>query len=118
MTTKPIAIFIMLVCSVFAAVAQVFLKKGANVLEYNFYSIITNYSVFIGLAIYFFAFFLMLFAFRRGEVSVLYPVISLSYVWVSFLAAYFFSEAINVFKWSGIVVIIIGITFIGLGRAR
>ena len=69
----------------------------------------------IGLVIYGIAAALMITAFKGGEVSVLYPIIATSYIWVSLLSSYFFNETINLFRWMGILIIISGIIFISLG---
>ena len=59
--------------------------------------------------------FIMITAFKGGEVSVLYPIIATSYIWVSLMSAYFFKENLNLFRWIGIFVIISGIIFISVG---
>ena len=58
---------------------------------------------------------LLIIAFKGGEVSVLYPIIATSYVWVSLLSMKFLDEKINIFKWIGISIIIAGIILIGYG---
>jgi len=115
MATKTFAIVMMLFCTLLVSSAQVFYKKGSALLEFNFMSIITNYFILIGLILYGLGFLIMIYAFKHGEVTVLYPIITLSYVWVSLLSVYLFNEIMNVYKWLGIVAIIIGIIFIGFG---
>ena len=58
---------------------------------------------------------ILILSFRGGEVSVLYPIIATSYIWVSFLSIYFLGEAMNIFKWIGVFTIISGIVLIGYG---
>ena len=115
MATKTFAIVMMLFCTILVSSAQVFYKKGSALLEFNFISIITNYYILIGLVLYGLGFLIMIYAFKHGEVTVLYPIITLSYVWVSLMSVYFFSEIMNVYKWLGVLVIIVGIIFIGIG---
>ena len=57
----------------------------------------------------------MVISFRGGEVSVLYPIIATSYIWVSFLSIFFLNEIMNIFKWLGVAFIIAGIVSIGYG---
>ena len=52
MATKTFAIVMMLFCTLLVSSAQVFYKKGANLLEFNFMSLITNYNILIGLILY------------------------------------------------------------------
>ena len=115
MATKKFAMVMMLFCTILVSSAQVFYKKGSALLEFNFMSIITNYNILIGLVLYGLGFLIMIYAFKHGEVTVLYPIITLSYVWVSLMSMYFFSEIINLWKWLGVMAIIIGIIIIGIG---
>ncbi len=58
----------------------------------------------------------MIVALKRGELSVLYPIIALSYVWVALAAHYFISgDSMNFIKWAGIGSIVLGVSFIGIG---
>ena len=95
--------------------AKSIVKKGAPLLSFNIMSIITNYNVIIGLILYALGAVIMIYAFKYGEVTVLYPIITLSYVWVSLLSVYYFNEIMNFAKGFGIIAIILGIVFIGLG---
>jgi len=115
MPTKTSAIILMIFCTALTSFAQVFYKKGASLLEFNIISIITNYFIIIGLILYILGAVIMVYAFKKGEVTVLYPIVALSYIWVSLLSVYFFSEIMNTYKWIGITAIIIGISFIGFG---
>ena len=59
---------------------------------------------------------LLIIALRNGELSVIYPIIATSYIWVSLLSPRFFStDFMNATKWGGIFVIIVGVTFVGIG---
>ncbi|MBI5393111.1 hypothetical protein HZA96_04530 [Candidatus Woesearchaeota archaeon] len=116
--TKNWAIFLMIVTTFLTSIAQIFLKKGANVLQFNFFSLITNYNLIIGIILYGLAAVLLIIALRGGELSVLYPMISTSYIWVALLASYFFGELFSITKIIGIIAIIIGVTFIGIGSRK
>jgi len=52
-------------------------------------------------------------ALRGGDLSVLYPIISLSFVAVSLLSVWLLKERMNLLKWIGIVLIIAGVSLIG-----
>ena len=56
---------------------------------------------------------LMVFALRDGELSILYPIIALTYVWVTILSVIFFHESLNIFKVSGIAVVVAGVAVLG-----
>jgi drug/metabolite transporter (DMT)-like permease len=61
---------------------------------------------------------MMVLALRHGELSVLYPLISLSYVWVAILSVVVFGEAMNPFKILGIFVIMAGVAVMGMGARK
>ncbi|MBS3137663.1 hypothetical protein J4232_04475 [Candidatus Woesearchaeota archaeon] len=116
--TKNWAIVVMIFTTFLTSIAQIFLKKGANVLQFDILSLITNYNLIIGIILYGLAAVLLIIALRGGELSVLYPMISTSYIWVALLASYFFGEILSTTKIIGIVAIIIGVTFIGIGSKK
>ncbi len=109
------AIFLIAFTTLLTSAGQIFFKFGANRLEFNIFSILTNYFLFIGLFIYVIAAVLVVISLKYGELSILYPIISLSYVWVSFLSIYFFYETMGTVKWFGIIAILFGVSFIGVG---
>ena len=61
---------------------------------------------------------LFVLALRDGELSLLYPIIALTYVWVSLLSVYYFHESMNPLKVTGLVVIVAGVAILGRGGKR
>jgi len=118
MSTKLWAMGIILGSTLLTSTAQLFWKFGAEKLEFNILSIITNVNIFAGIFLYAIGGVLLIISFRGGEVSVLYPIFATSYIWVSFLSIYFLGEVMNVFKWLGIFTIIVGIVLIGYGSRK
>ncbi|MBI2129147.1 EamA family transporter [Candidatus Woesearchaeota archaeon] len=113
MATKAWAIILMFIVTILTSVAQILYKLGVDKIDsFSFYSVITNYILVGGLLVYGIAAILMIIAFKGGDVSVLYPIIATSYVFVSLLSAYFFNEAMNLFRWLGVLSILSGICFI------
>ena len=105
----------MVLTTVLTSSAQVFYKLGARTLEFDLSTIITNYWLMIGLALYAVGAAIMIVALKGGELSVLYPIVAMSYIWVALFSTYFFHEAINLLRWLGILAIVFGIAFIGAG---
>ena len=62
--------------------------------------------------------FLLILALRDGELSMLYPIIALTYVWVNILSMYFFNEHMNIWKASGIALVIGGVALLGRAGSR
>ncbi len=118
MATKLWAMGVVLFCTLLTSAAQIFYKFAVETLEWNIMSIITNLNLLTGMALYLIGAVLLILSFRGGEVSVLYPIIATSYIWVSFLSVYFLNEIMNVFKWVGVFTIVAGIALIGFGSKR
>lgn len=116
--TKRWAIGLVVVCTFFTSFAQVFYKFGADRLGFDLISIITNWPIIIGIILYVVAAVLLIIALKGGEVSVLYPIIATSYIWVSLLSMHFFGEVINLYKWIGMVFIFFGVVFVAKGAEK
>lgn len=115
MKTKIWAIILMVMCTIFTSSAQILYKVGADRLSFNIMSIITNWPIILGITLYGIGAVLVIIAFKGGDVTVLYPIITTSYIWVSLGSSYFFKETLGLFKWIGIILIIIGIMLITFG---
>jgi uncharacterized membrane protein len=115
MTTKLSAALLVLFTTLLTSSAQILWKKGSASLTFDVLNILTNYYLLGGLLLYVVGGILIILSFRGGEVSVLYPIIATSYIWVSFLSIKFLGETMNGFKWIGIASIIFGIALIGYG---
>ncbi|MBT5022145.1 EamA family transporter [Candidatus Woesearchaeota archaeon] len=113
--TKWWAILIIIFSTVITSTASLFLKIGMNKFVLELFSILTNYPLLLGMFLYGIGAGLLIFAFRHGELSVLFPFYSLSFVWVIIFSSVFLNEIINIYKIIGVVGIIIGIILIGLG---
>lgn len=80
--------------------------------------VLTNVSLWAGLSLYGLSTVLLILALRDGELSLLYPVISLTYVWVTILSVVAFHEQLNVYKLVGIAVICAGVGLLGKASKR
>ncbi len=115
MKTKKEAILLVLICTFFTSVGQLFLKIGSKNLSFDIIELLTNYPLIIGFSLYAVGALILVLALKNGELSILYPFIATSFVWVSVLSVIFLNEVMNVWKWSGVLVIILGMVFIGKG---
>ena len=115
MATKLWAMAVMFFITFMTSTAQIFWKLGSESLSFDLISIITNWQIIIGLILYSISGILMIISFRGGDVSVLYPIVATSYIWVSFLSIFFLGETMNLFKWAGVFIIFSGIILIGYG---
>ncbi|RLG72648.1 MAG: hypothetical protein DRO11_01790 [Methanobacteriota archaeon] len=108
---NPAIILLVVLCAFMAAFAQIQLKIGADTLE-SFQSFLTNKHLLLGVALYALSAMLFIFALRHGPVTVLYPIIATSYVWVAFLASHRLGESLTPVKWVGIFLILLGVTLV------
>ena len=102
MKAKLWAIMLMVLCTIFTSSAQIFYKMGANRLTFDIISILTNWQLILGMILYGLGAVLVIIALRGGEVTVLYPILTSSYIWVSLGSVYFFGEKMNALKWIGV----------------
>jgi undecaprenyl phosphate-alpha-L-ara4N flippase subunit ArnE len=112
--TKMWAVGLVVLVTLLTSVAQVLYKFGSARLPVLF----TNYHLIIGLCLYAVGAVLLVTAFKGGEVTMLYPVVATSYIWVALMSYYFFSESIGILKIAGIALVIAGIVSVGLGSKR
>ncbi len=113
--TKTWAFGLVMLTTLLATTAQFFLKTGVGQLPaaFSLTAIFTNVPLLLGVFLYALGSFIMILAFKGGEVSGLYPVISTSYVWVALIAYFLLGEQVHALRWTGIVIIITGILMIG-----
>jgi multidrug transporter EmrE-like cation transporter len=113
-------VFLILLFTFFAATAQVMWKYGTVRLgdHPTLAVVITDIPLIAGLAIYGLGAILMIIALKHGELSVLYPLISLSYVWVAILSVVLFHESMPPAKIAGICIIMAGVATLGRGAHR
>ena len=115
MVTQLWAIGLVILATLVGAFGPILLKKASSKKLSKIGSLITNYPLFGGVALYAVGTLLFIPALKGGDLSVLYPFVSLTYIWVSLLSMKFLGEKMNKFKWIGIALIIIGVVFIGFG---
>jgi multidrug transporter EmrE-like cation transporter len=78
-------------------------------------ALLTNVPLIAGYACYGVSLLLLTVALRGGELSALYPIIALTYVWVSILSAVIFHETFTPWKIAGLATIVLGVAVIGRG---
>ena len=115
MATQLWAIALVILATFVGAFGPILLKKASAKRLSKLSSLMTNYHLFGGVALYAIGTLLFIPALKGGDLSVLYPFVALAYIWVSLLSVKFLGEKMNKFKWIGIILIIVGVTFIGVG---
>jgi len=100
--------------SVIGSFGAVFLKSGSAKLREGFWRIL-NLQLATGVALFLLSSVFFILGIRRGELSVLYPMVSLGYIWTLLWSRLFFREPFTPQKFVGLGLILLGVFFVGLG---
>ncbi|MBM3740546.1 MAG: hypothetical protein FJW39_32760 [Acidobacteria bacterium] len=115
---RNIALGLVLICTFVGAAAQILMKTGTQgtapdgALQLFLY-IFRSPRLFAGYALYGLSTVLLTVALKYGELSLIYPVIALTYVWVTALSVFVFGETLNPFKVVGLCTVIFGVGILG-----
>lgn len=109
---------LVLVASFIGSIGAVFLKGGAVKLERSFWALLTNYRLFLGVFFFLLSSVFFIEGIRRpgAELTVLYPMASLSYIWTLLWSRLFFNEPLTKTKFQGLALILVGIAVLQMGR--
>jgi multidrug transporter EmrE-like cation transporter len=118
-TTPVSSIVLVLVASFIGSFGAVFLKSGSGHLSSSsIWSLLLNWRLGIGVSFFLISSVFFIMAIKHGELSVLYPMVSLSYVWTMLWSRVFFGEPFTKGKFLGLAMILTGICLLGLGTSR
>ena len=115
-STKVGSIGLVVLCTLIGAAAQVLMRNGAALMvDTGWAGVLSNWALIAGYICLAANTALLVLALRDGQLSVLYPIIALTYVWVTILSPMFFNDVITAYKVIGVGLIVVGVSFIGLG---
>jgi multidrug transporter EmrE-like cation transporter len=115
LSRTPISsILLVLLASLIGSFGAVFLKLGAAHLNRGFRYLLNRDLVF-GIILFLGSSVPFVMGVRHGELSVLYPMVSLGYIWTLFWSKLFFDEPITRAKLGALAMILAGIVCIGIG---
>lgn len=100
--------------SVIGSFGAVFLKMGAHRLTGSIFSFL-NARLVLGVVLFLGSSVLYAAGIKEGELSVLYPMISLGYIWTLLWSRLFFKEPFTAGKFAGLGLILLGVFLVGLG---
>lgn len=107
------------------SVGPVLLKAGALTVQPSIerltsghvlalFSILFNPKIFFGLFMYFIGAILWILLLSRYKLSVVYPLVSLNYLFTALLAMWVFHETITLDRWVGIAIVTAGVAVISI----
>jgi len=117
MKTPLSSIVLILISSFIGSFGAVFLKLGAEHMRPGVKGFLTNYRLGFGIGLYLLSSVFFVMGVTQGELMILYPMVSLGYIWTLLWSYLFFKEPFNRPKIFGLVLIIAGVFCINLGNA-
>jgi len=111
---NALAIVLVVIGTIIGAFGSLYLKKGAKDFNLNLFKQIKNWQLIFGVILFVLSSVFYIYALTMEKLSFLYPVTSLTYIWVAFVSVWFLKEKMNKYKWAGIALIVLGIIIIGL----
>jgi multidrug transporter EmrE-like cation transporter len=111
------SMFLVFFAAVVGSFGSVFLKMGALRLNGSIWSFV-NSRLILGVALYLGSSLFYAMGVRGGELSVLYPLVSLGYIFTLVWSKIFFNEPITRYKVTGLCLILVGVFLVGVGASH
>jgi multidrug transporter EmrE-like cation transporter len=97
------------------AAAQFLIKSGMNQFTPKLWAVATNVPLIAGYACLGISTLIMVLALKGAELSLLYPIFGLTYVWTTLLSYILLGEPSNVYKNCGVAIVVLGVAVLGSG---
>jgi drug/metabolite transporter (DMT)-like permease len=119
MSNLILIISLVSVANIIGAFGSLFLKLGSKDFHMNIslngiINILRNWRLILGVVLYVSSAVVFIATLRLGELSIIYPLTSMTYIFVTILSAWILKERINVYKILGVLCIITGVVFVTL----
>lgn len=95
-----------------------FLKAAAGRLQGGPAALLKNWPLGAGIILYGLSSVFFVRGMAQGELSVLYPMVALGYMWIILWSRIFFGEPLTWGKMGGLALIFAGLAMLGLGRTH
>ena len=112
------SVMLVFACTILGAAAQILMKVGMTHFRPDPIALATNLPLVAGYALYGLNTLMLVLALKEGELSMLYPIIALTYVWVTLLSYLLLHEPPNLYKDIGITTIVAGVAVLGRGGKK
>lgn len=116
MKTPLSSIGLVLLASFIGSFGAVFLKGGAARLAFDLGALARNWRLAAGVLLFLLSSVFFVLGVREGELTILYPMVSLGYVWTLVWSKLFFGEPFTRTKLMGLGFILLGVLFLALGN--
>jgi drug/metabolite transporter (DMT)-like permease len=118
MKTKWWAILLVVFSTLINVGAQTSYKYAAPMFALSLQGTIFNIPLLIGISLYAISAACLILGFRGGDLSTLFPLVSLTFVWVTIIAWLVLKETITLTNILGMVVILAGVLIITIGGKK
>jgi drug/metabolite transporter (DMT)-like permease len=115
-STPVSSMVLVFVASLIGSMGAACLKSGAQRLRFSLAHLLRNYYLALGVGLFLLSSYFFVLGLRRGELTILYPLVSLNYIWTLLWARIFFHEPFTRAKLMGLGLILLGVAFIGWGN--
>ena len=112
------SVLLVFACTILGAAAQLLIKVGMTHFEPTVRAMVTNVPLIAGYVFLGINTVMLVLALRDGELSMLYPIIACTYVWVTLASYALLHEKPNVYKNVGIATIVLGVGVLGRGGRK
>ena len=114
MSTPISSVIMFIIASFLGALGQYLYKSGAESVKGEFSSYISNPRLLGGVFCYIAVMVLFVAAFKKGgELSVLYPIYALTFIWGALLAWHFYGTPIKPINVGGMIMLVGGMYLMG-----
>jgi drug/metabolite transporter (DMT)-like permease len=104
--------------SVIGSFGALYLKLGAERLQINFRSLATNWRLAVGIVFYLLSSVFYTIGVKHGELSLLYPLVSVGSIWTLLWSKLFLGERLTKPKFVAVGMILAGCVLLGLGGSK
>jgi uncharacterized membrane protein len=108
------SIIIVILSTILGSIGALYFKFASEHLHLKQPKSFFRREIYIALSMFGLGTVLFIVALNHGELSILYPMTSIQYIWVTLWSMKFLKEKMNMFKLMGITIIIIGVILVGL----
>lgn len=116
MKTPLSSILLVFAAAFIGSFGAVFLKSGAGRLHRQVRTVLLNWRLAAGIILFLLSSVFFVAGIRKGELTVLYPMVSLGYIFTLVWSRLFFGEPFTRNKFAGLGLIALGIVFLSLGK--
>jgi uncharacterized membrane protein len=106
---NPLVIILAVISTLFGGYGAMLFKRSSTTIKLDVKALLQNKNLLGGIVCYGLATLIFLTAYRLERLSLVYPLVSMSYVWVALFSALILKEKIRIMTWIGFACIILGI---------